>query len=120
MANRAKNNYWYNTGAHQRLIKALDELVPAEGRCANPKKNPALERFRVASNCYYDLFNNGGGNRYRQITKLFGAGTTRLINDPYRCRLGLVFERTEPVMDAIILAAAEEQGITEQLELFAA
>jgi hypothetical protein len=40
MTNRAKNNYWYNTGAHQHLIKVLDALVPAEGRCANPKKNP--------------------------------------------------------------------------------
>jgi hypothetical protein len=118
MTDYAKNNYWSHTGRFQHMIDLLNDMVPVEGRVANPVKNKALERFRVASNCYYDLFNNGGGNRHQQIFKLFGPGTTRRINDMFT-PIEVVFARTEPVMDAIILAACEEQGISEQLELFA-
>ena len=101
-------NYWNNTGRYQGLVKQLETLIPASGSVANPRKNRALEKFRVASNCYYDLFNNGGCNRRSTIVKYFGSATMFYTR---RRMWGDVYPQTEPVMDAIILEAAREQGI---------
>jgi hypothetical protein len=54
-----KNSYHYGTGTYQKLTEALDTLVPDMGGI---KGNPKLETYRLASNAYYDLWNNGGGN----------------------------------------------------------
>lgn len=106
-----ENTYWNNKGKYQELSKKLNELVPASGPVENARgKNKALERFRVASNAYYDIFNNGGGNRDSSIRRIFNVSrdeSRSLRVDVMRS----VFEKTEPVMDEIILAAAKEQGI---------
>lgn len=109
-----ENTYWNHKGTHQALIEKLYERVPACGEIKG-SKNKALERFRKASNAYYDIFNNGGCNRGRSIGKFF-EGVMFYIDHYRRCNYGNVaWERihaiTEPKMDEIILAAAKEQGI---------
>lgn len=99
-------NYWNNNGTYQHMINFLDDRVPAEGRVQNPKKNPALERFRCASNAYYDLFNNGGGNRPDAVRKFFGNARFWINNG---CVIERVYALTEPVMDEIVLNAYNEQ-----------
>ena len=61
--------YWYNSGKHQKMLDALNEMIPDEGRVKN---SPALERLRIAQNAYHDLYNNGGGNRDADILAIAG------------------------------------------------
>jgi hypothetical protein len=109
-----ENTYWNSNGTHQALANELMKLVPASGEIKG-SKNKALDRFRKASNAYYDIFNNGGCNRGRSIGKFF-EGVMFYIQHYHRFNFGRVnWDRihmiTEPKMDAIILAAAAEQGI---------
>ena len=67
-----ENTYWNNKGLLQSLSTELGMLVPTEGECRADR--PKLERFREASNLYYDLYNNGGCNYGREIGSLFGPG----------------------------------------------
>lgn len=108
--------YWSNNGRYQALADALQKRIPAEGSVADAKKNPALEKFRKAVNCYYDLYNNGLCNRAAQFAKIFGIATSQYKYRESRYNYGYNFEfaqtmydRTEEAMDAIILAAAAEQ-----------
>ena len=113
-----ENTYWNNKGTHQALADELNKLVPAMGEIKG-SKNKALERFRKASNAYYDIFNNGGCNRGQSISKFFGTGVTfrlRQLRENRRYfNMDHGWERihsmTEPKMDEIILAAVTEQGI---------
>ena len=66
--------YWCSKGKYPELNEALQKLIPAEGPVANAKKNRALEKFRKASNCYYDLYNNGLCNRATEFRGVFGFG----------------------------------------------
>jgi hypothetical protein len=100
--------YWCNKGKYPEIKTALEKLVPGEGSVVNAKKNRVLEKFRKASNCYYDLYNNGLCNRAAEFRRVFGF-------DGHYGRGGLtqtIVDRTEAEMDRIILAAAKEQGIT--------
>ena len=105
------NTYWNSNGTYQNLAKQLRSHVPFAGEITG-KGNKALEKFRKASNAYYDIFNNGGCNRAAQIRSIFKFGMTSM-------RLGKRFdwnaihEKVEPIMDQIILAAAAEQGIRD-------
>ena len=108
--------YWNRTGNHQDLVEKLQALVPMSGSVEKPWKNKALERFRKASNAYYDIFNNGGCNRGRAIGKYFEGAMYYLSRHYGVYNFGRVnWERihmiTEPKMDAIILEAAKEQGL---------
>ena len=108
--------YWNNNGRFQALADALQKYIPVEGPVANAKKNPALEKFRKAVNCYYDLYNNGLCNRAAQFSKIFGIATGQ-----YKYRNGrygfeftqIMYDHTEEAMDAIVLAAAAEQLVKE-------
>ena len=51
------NTYWNGNGKYQQFVEALNQLVPDEGAVEQPRKNKKLERFRIASNAYYDIFN---------------------------------------------------------------
>tara|TARA_R110000868_G_scaffold236522_3_gene490577 strand:- start:647 stop:1000 length:354 start_codon:yes stop_codon:yes gene_type:complete len=96
------NSYWDKTGKYQADADALTCRVPASG---DIKGQPKLERFRKASNAYYDLFNNAGFNRPQLITATFGRGLTS------RARLGqwdIIKAQVEPIMDQIILDAIAE------------
>ena len=110
-----ERTYWNNKGTYQSLATQLQKLIPSEGAVENPRGgNRQLEKFRQASNAYYDIFNNGGGNRGPLIRRIFGIsvgafrygrGSTRHTNwDGIHCRI-------EPTMDDIVLDAAVEQGL---------
>lgn len=110
-----ENTYWNHTGTHSELNAKLEKLIPMSGSVANPYKNKALEKFRKASNAYYDVFNNGGCNRGRAIGKYF-EGVMFYISHYRRTNFGninwnRIHAITEPAMDAIILEAAKEQGL---------
>lgn len=103
-------NYWNGNGKYQTLADQLLELVPANGQVDKPKQNPALEKFRLYTNAYYDLFNNGGWNRARDIYRWFpGAMSLAKKN-----RWDDIYGITEPRIDKIILAAAREQGLIKE------
>ena len=101
-------SYWGGNGRYQAEADSLRELVPSEGEI---KGNPTLERFRVACNNYYDVMNNGGGNRGRSIGKMF-PGVMSHINERLRFRStpnwDAVLEMMDGKMDDIILAAAKK------------
>lgn len=115
------NTYWNSNGRYQVIADRLRELIPVEGSVAQPRKNKALERFRVASNCYYDLYNNGLCNRTAQFNHVFktSAKSPRYC---FRSSYGgykwynefhvMIEER----MDEIILAAAAEQHLDVTLD----
>ena len=112
--------FWNSDHDLNDLATKLEDLVPAMGEVADPRKNPALEKFRKASNAYYDIFNNGGCNRAREIGRYFG----RKVNDYLRTYWSQqqfggtykpwhsIHEIVEPKMAEIVEAAAKEQGVT--------
>lgn len=104
-------NYWNGDGNYQTLAEQLQKLVPGVGRVQNPEQNPALEKFRLYANAYYDIFNNGGCNYAKDIYRWFPGAMSLAKRD----RWDAILPITEPRMDKIILAAAKEQGlITEE------
>lgn len=103
-------SYWENTGKYQQLTDKLEKLIPHEGSVANPETNKALEKFRIASNCYYDLFNNGLCNRAKEFRKVFKMAGTKLIKDGI-LKDGIQNSELESKMDTIIVEAAIEQDI---------
>lgn len=98
--------YWDNQGKYQTLYNLLFKLIPAEGSVPEPKKNKCLEKLRKASNCYYDLFNNGLCNRATEFRTVFGFGGTWISKERFP-----FCEKLERKMDEIILAAAQEQNV---------
>jgi hypothetical protein len=99
------DKYWGGKGRYQALYDKLSELIPDQG---NIEGSPALEKLRRASNCYYDLFNNGLCNRAKEFRQVFGFAGTWIAKEgfPY-------VKDLENKMDAFILAAAKEQRIIE-------
>lgn len=111
MAANLKQSYWNGNSQYQKLADALQKLIPAEGPVANINRNRALEKFRKAVNCYYDLYNNGLCNRARGFAAIFRIapmtyGSYRGGYSPY------LFQHTEEKMDEFVLAAAKEQNIS--------
>ena len=112
-----ENTYWNRTGTHQNLVEKLNKLIPTMGEIKG-SKNRQLEKFRKASNAYYDIFNNGGCNRSGSIRGFFGFGMSSMSEvhrDAYgntrRYNWNAIHEKVEPIMDKIILAASAEQNI---------
>jgi hypothetical protein len=109
------NSYWGHNGTHQEFVESLNAMIPEQGAVESPRgRNRRLEKFRQASNAYYDIFNNGGGNRGPLIRRIFnisvgsfdvGGRRERRIN------WTAVHKVVEPIMDQIILDAAVEQGL---------
>jgi len=107
-----ENTYWNEKGTYCQLNVELEKLIPAIGPVDKPSKNKALERYRKASNAYYDIFNNGGGNRPGAIRAFFGFGMSSMkCGGDYNWNL--IHHIVEPIMDQIILAAAKEQDIRD-------
>lgn len=74
--------YWNHQGLHQKLyIKLMAELVPEAGDAETPHG----EVLRLASNLYYDLYNNGGCNIHHEgpraecVTELQGREDIKLF-----------------------------------------
>lgn len=108
-----EHTYWNRDGKYQILASALEKLVPASGSVEYPEANPKLEKFRKASNCYYDLYNNGLYNRAKEFYHVFGIASSQ-----YKIGYGVfrdfsynLYSETELRMNQIILDAAVEQGI---------
>jgi hypothetical protein len=93
--------YWNEQGTYQTIAEALQKLIPAIGDVPDGKTtNKALERFRRAQNCYYDLYNNGLCNRAREFSTLFKiAGVPREIKQNYHYNF-LVSSATEDAIDS--------------------
>ncbi len=98
--------YWDNEGKYQALHQQLRGLIPNSGSIENPLQNKALEKFRKACNCYYDLYNNGLYNRAAEFRRVFGFdGKSLAKSDEF------IFPLLEQKIDEIILAAAKEQNL---------
>lgn len=113
------NTYWNNKGTYQAIAEKLQAMVPTEGAVLQPRKNKALERFRNATNCYYDLYNNGLCNRKAQFARVFEIPPSRYAQPwaRYRSYSEALYERTEAKMDIIVMAAAIEQGLVHDLAM---
>ncbi len=97
--------YWNSKGKYEGLIRQLQARVPISGPVQNADNNPKLDLFRRASGCYYDLYNNGLGNRFDEFPEVFGFEV-----HPFSETITQeIVDRTETAMDAIILAAYAEQ-----------
>lgn len=104
-----EQNYWGATGRFQTKSDMLRTLIPDEGGLQG-NENKALEKLRKASNCYYDLFNNGLCNRANEFRKLFGFGGKIIKKNGFNLnsKEAIVLELK---MDEIILNAFEEQKL---------
>ena len=106
-----KNSWGINEGFKD-LQEKLDTLIPMMGKVEfSRSKNKKLEKFRVAQNLIYDLFNNGLINRASHFRQFFGfsapirsCGYTQLQFKNYS-------EQLEPILTDIMQEAAIEQGI---------
>lgn len=96
--------YWDGNGKYQERYNKLHKLIPSEGSVANPRHNQALETLRRASNCYYDLFNNGLCNRASEFRRVFGFAGTWIAKHGFPHYAPL-----EEKMDEFILNADREQ-----------
>lgn len=103
--------YWNHEGLYEATAKKLNDLVPFSDTVENPRKNKQLERFRKASNCYYDLYNNGLCNKARSFAKIFGIAPRQYWMSYHQTYLPSLYEHVEQVMNGIIELAAIEQGI---------
>lgn len=111
---------WGCTPTTDRLRGMLTDLdhFPDQGEC--PKKytaNKELERFRRAQNVVYDIFNNGLGNRGKQL-KILGLRKDDLALEQWingRCYGRTNWDQIEEVVEErftpIIMKAAREQGL---------
>lgn len=107
----AANTYWNSAGKHQDKASLLEKLLPDSGPVDNPRKNPKLERFRKACNCYHDLYNNGLCNRKSEFRQVFGLSSTHYKLGRHDFAQSL-YDLTEQRMNEIILEAFEEQQAT--------
>ena len=106
-------NPWGVNSGFKHLQEKLDELVPFQGMCENPRtKNKNLEKFRQASNAAYDLFNNGLGNKRSLFQNIYGWSVgPRDTSYAQKMTWSHWEDRVEEVLTPIILEAAKEQGI---------
>ena len=102
--------YWGHNGTYEELSKKLEDMVPPSGPVADPENNRWLERFRLMSNAYYDIYQNGGGNVGRRASYYFKYAVPLAMAG----RWADVAEITEPVMDRAVLKAAKEQGLINE------
>lgn len=107
-------SYWAGNGRYKTLADRVDKLIPASGECPDAKgTNKALDKYRRARNCYYDLFNNGLCNRGQEFRAIFKVG--KLPRHPYSTHLDFDAIETEgkvdAVLDILIVKAAREQKV---------
>ena len=101
-------SFWSHTSKLQAVSDKLHTLVPSSGSVEKPRKNRALEKYRNATNCYYDLYNNGLCNRSAQFRQVFGIASSHFGS----YRFGYsdhLYALVEDKMEEIVLSAAAEQ-----------
>ena len=106
-----KQSFWSGNSDLQEVADLLAERIPQCGPVENPRKNRALERFRRASNCYYDLFNNGLCNRGQEFSRLFKIRVRDYRVGRWDMDFDAIAPVVEPVMRQFVLDAAKEQWI---------
>lgn len=105
-----ENTYWAGKGKHETEHSAVAKLIPPMDEVPNADRNPALEQYRVATNCYYDLYNNGLGNRNKEFIEIFGDFDGQIDDeDPLHELTQEIIDGVENKMNEIILAAYAEQ-----------
>jgi hypothetical protein len=65
--------YWAGNGKYQAKADQIQDLIPLEGTCDDPK----LDAMRVLINIYYDWHNNGLMNEHRVQAFLNNPTLTR-------------------------------------------
>ena len=111
-------NPWGVNSGFEGLRAKLNELIPLEGACENPRStNKHLDKFRKAQNATHDFFNNGLGNRRPLFKQIFGehlrrgVPTKNCFNHFSRISWSQWEDDIEEVLTPIILAAVKEQGL---------
>ena len=116
-------NSWGVHSGFERLRDELNKLIPASGKCENPRsKNKHLEKFRKAQNAAYDFFNNGLCNKRGLFVSIFAENENYYIDrwniptmNSFRYFNKTNYEcwedRIEKILTPIIQAAAKEQGV---------
>lgn len=113
MSESYKHSYWCDHGRYKDYADKLRKLIPNEGPCKPDA--PKLDRYRVACNCYYDLFNNGLCNRAAEFRGVFKFSPKKEYADHRNG--GIDFEneamhaRLNAALDLFIVEAAIEQGL---------
>lgn len=110
MARNDLKTYWNHDNMHMSITDRLQALIPACGSVSEPRMNKALEKYRKAVNVYYDLYNNGLGNRAKEFRNVFGFASSQYKIRPYEYA-DLLYFKVEAAMDDIVIAAAKEQGV---------
>ena len=105
-------SFWDNNHRLSPLYEKICSLFPVMGEVDQPRKNPKLERFRKMANAYYDLFNNGGGNRGREIGAYFGPGALTCARDRNWNEAKRIMD---PIVEEALREAAWEQSRLRQL-----
>jgi hypothetical protein len=117
-----EHTYWNSNGLFSNdTITKLDALIPSQGKVVKPRINKALEKYRKASQAYYDLYNNGLYNRAREFREVFGISSSKYIFKRPNGR-GTDFTQelvtlTESAMDKIVDLACIEQNIKSEVSL---
>lgn len=102
------DNYWNNKGTYQAWLPLLQALVPADGKIRG-EENRWLERFRVASNYYYDLYNNGLCNYETAFDLYFDVESGNYRDEDTGRFSARLFELAEIKMDSFVNNAYFEQ-----------
>ena len=112
-----KISFWNGNNPLCSAADELGKLVPVEGK-VTAKKSRALEKFRKAQNCYYDLYNDGLGNFTGEFRRVFGLASsnykrTRWTRSgrPYPEFDVSIYHDVEPLMEQIVVKACYEQGV---------
>lgn len=106
--------YWEGTGKYSSAVEQLNKLIPESGSVTKPRSaNKLLERYRKATNCYYDLYNNGLMNMMATFRSVFhiAAGRYRIVTQHGHNYYPEFYQLVEDAYDDIILSAAKEQNI---------
>ena len=112
-----KVSFWNSNNPLCEAANKLQELVPASGEVENKRKNRALEKFRKAVNCYYDLYNNGLCNRASEFYGVFKLASSHYKqtkwgkHGPIHGFMDCLYEEVEPLLEVIVVKACQEQGI---------
>ena len=99
---------WATNEGFEALRNQLTELIPLNGRCDKSRSlNKKLEKFRVAQNLIYDLFNNGLCNRKAHFRQFFGWAPYGFNFYGYQWKM--FEEDLEPTFTQLMQEAATEQ-----------
>jgi hypothetical protein len=108
------NTYWGDKGRCQKEYDVVSKLIPRAGKVSDGNgKNKCLERLRKAANAYYDVYNNGCGNRNADIRYFLKVGIRKASADSLAQD---TIDTMDAQMDKIIMDAYSEQRTLGNIE----